>query len=89
LLSWRTEPGSLVQHAGSVQFETAGGGTRVTVRMTYNAAGGVGHAIATLLGSDPRQQMDDDLARMKVFIETGIAPRDAAQRDHEAGRPLH
>lgn len=79
LISWRTEPGSLVRHAGTVRFEPSNGGTRVSVKMTYNAAGGVGHALATLLGNDPRQQMNDDLARMKVFIERGVPPHDAAQ----------
>jgi uncharacterized membrane protein len=81
LMSWRTEPGALVQHAGTVRFEPDDGGTRVSVKMTYNAAGGVGRILAGLLGSDPRQQMHDDLARMKVFIERGVAPHDAARQE--------
>jgi uncharacterized membrane protein len=79
LIAWRTEPGSAVQHAGTVRFDPEDGGTRATVKMTYNAAGGVGHALAKLLGGDPRQQMNDDLARMKMFVERGVPPRDAAQ----------
>jgi uncharacterized membrane protein len=77
VLSWRTEPGAVVRHAGSVHFEEADGGTRASVKMSYNASGGLGLAIASLLGSDPKQQMDDDLARMKTFIEQGVPPHNA------------
>ena len=89
ILSWRTEPSAVVQHSGSVQFEQDEDGTRVTVHMTYNPLGGFGHALATLLGTNPKQQMDDDLARMKAFIEQGVPPRDAAQRDQGARTSLH
>jgi len=89
VLSWRTEPGTIVQHAGSVHFEDDNGGTRVSVKMSYNAAGGLGHAIASLLGSDPRQQMDDDLARMKTFIEHGVPPHDAARVEPGSKPALH
>ena len=89
VLSWRTDDGGAVQHTGSVHFEDEDAGTRVTVKMTYNAAGGIGHAIAWLLGSDPKKQIDDDLARMKTFIEQGVTPRDAAQSETGAKPALH
>jgi uncharacterized membrane protein len=89
LLAWRTEPDSLVQHVGSVQFEPFADGTRVTVRMAYDAAGAVGHALATLLGSDPKRQIDDDLARMKSHVEQQALPQDAAQPDEPARPALH
>ncbi|TFW34829.1 SRPBCC family protein [Massilia horti] len=89
-LAWRSEPGAEIPNAGSVQFEPYRGGTRVTVRMSYTPpAGAVGHGLATLLGTDPKRQMDDDLARMKAFIERGIAPPEAAQQQRAAGRFLH
>jgi uncharacterized membrane protein len=48
--------------------------------MSYNPpAGVVGHAVASLFGRDPKQDLDADLMRMKSFIETGVAPHDAAQ----------
>lgn len=80
VLGWRTDPGSLIQHAGHIRFsEEPGGATRVDIRMTYNpVAGAVGHAVARLFGADAKQQMDDDLVRMKQYIETGRPPRDAA-----------
>jgi uncharacterized membrane protein len=89
-LAWRSEPGAEIAQTGSVQFEPWRGGTRVTVRMSYSPpAGAVGHGLAVLLGSDPRRQMDDDLARMKALIERGSIPHEAAQQGKSASRFLH
>ena len=81
LVSWRSVEGAAVRHAGTLRFDRlADGRARVHVQMSYNPpAGAVGHAVATLLGSDPRHRMNDDLARLKTTIETGVPPRDAAQ----------
>ena len=94
LLSWQTEPGGSVEHAGAVYFEPTDGGTRVTVNMSYQPpAGALGHGLAVLLGSDPKRELDDDLLRMKAFIEGGIPPHDAAARQKAApgrkGRKSH
>jgi uncharacterized membrane protein len=79
LLAWRTDPGSEVEHEGMVRIDPTPGGSRVTVRMSYNPPGGaLGHAVTALFGTDPKRQMDDDLMRMRAFIETGVPPRDAA-----------
>ena len=89
-LAWRSEPGAQIPNSGSVEFEPYRGGTRVTVRFSYSPpAGALGHGIASLLGSDPKRQMDDDLARMKHFIERGAIPSDAAQRSKSGSRFLH
>ena len=89
-LAWRSEPGAQIPNSGSVEFEPYRGGTRVTVRFSYSPpAGAVGHGLASLLGSDPKRQMDDDLARMKHFIERGAIPHDAAQREKSGSRFLH
>jgi uncharacterized membrane protein len=88
-LAWRSEPGAEIPQSGSVQFEPHRGGTLVTVRMSYTPpVGALGHGLATLLGSDPKAQMDDDLARMRAFIERGAVPRDAA-RPRTSSRWLH
>jgi uncharacterized membrane protein len=88
-LAWRSEAGAEIPQSGSIQFEPYRGGTRVTVRMSYSPpAGMLGHGLATLLGSDPKAQMDDDLARMKSFIERGAVPSDAA-RSRTSSRWLH
>jgi uncharacterized membrane protein len=88
-LAWRSEAGAEIPQSGSVQFEPHRGGTLVTVRMSYSPpVGALGHGLATLLGSDPKAQMDDDLARMKAFIERGAVPHDAA-RSRTSSRWLH
>jgi len=74
-LAWRSEPGAEIPQSGSIQFEPHRGGTHVTVRMSYTPpAGVIGHGLATLLGADPKARMDEDLARMKAFIERGAVP---------------
>jgi uncharacterized membrane protein len=81
-LAWRSEHGSPVQHEGSVRFDEENGGTRVIVRLSYVPPGGaLGHRVATLLGRDPKRHLDADLMRMKTYAETGVPPRDAAQRE--------
>jgi uncharacterized membrane protein len=89
-LGWKTTAGSPVAHSGIVRFEAnPDGSTRVEVKMTYNpVAGGLGHAVATLFGADPKSEMDADLMRMKSMIETGVLPHDAAQRG-QAGDYIH
>lgn len=79
-LGWRTESGALVQHAGLVRFHAEpDGSTTVHIHFTYNpVAGGLGHVVAKALGSDPQRRIDDDLMRMKHFIEGGKPPHDAA-----------
>lgn len=92
LIAWQTDPSSAVQHGGVARFIGNGDGTTtVEVRMTYNPIGGaLGHAVARLLGADPKHQMDDDLLRMKTYLETGRAPRDAAaQMPADAAGPPH
>ncbi|MGH8070329.1 MAG: SRPBCC family protein [Candidatus Entotheonellia bacterium] len=80
VLAWRTEPNSIVQHAGVIRFlSNSDGSTTVNIRLTYNpGVGGLGHIVASLFGADPKSQMDEDLVRMKTFIETGKVPSDAA-----------
>jgi uncharacterized membrane protein len=79
-LAWRSEPGAEIPQSGSIQLDARRGGTDVTIRMSYTPpAGAIGHGLATLLGSDPKSQMDDDLARMKAYIERGSVPREGAQ----------
>ncbi|HUA22834.1 MAG TPA: SRPBCC family protein [Steroidobacteraceae bacterium] len=83
LIAWRTLPGSAVDHAGLLRFEPTEGGTRIFVTMSYTPpAGALGHAVARLFGTDPKSELDDDLMRMKVFLETGRRARDAAAARH-------
>jgi uncharacterized membrane protein len=64
------EPGTRLRHAAAGQ-----------VALSYNpVAGAAGHAAATVLGSNPKKQLDEDLLRMKSLLETGKEPHDAAVR---------
>ena len=70
-LSWETEPGSKVHNSGRVTLVPEGYGTRANVQLSYRPpAGAVGQAVSSLLGADPKQQFDDDLERMRRFIES-------------------
>jgi uncharacterized membrane protein len=89
VLGWKTNPGAAVQHAGIVHFyPNPDGTTTVDVKLSYNpVAGALGHAVASLFGADPETEMNQDLLRMKTFIETGKRPHDAAQ-ESRAGSAL-
>jgi len=87
VIAWRTIANQSVEHQGRVQFEEVDGGTRVHVELTYRPPGGVvGHAIAHLLGWDPKARMDDDLVRMKALLEDG---RTRAHAERVAFADLH
>lgn len=91
-MTWHTVGDSDVENVGRVRFEDYGDGrTRVHVQMRYTPPGGVaGHLVAKAFGSDPKSEMDDDLARMKAAIETGRPPRDAAAwRDSAPSQARH
>jgi uncharacterized membrane protein len=80
IIAWTTRPGSQVEHAGRAHFQAERAGTRVQVEMSYNPPGAaLGHVVASLFGADPLTEMDEDLMRMKSFLETGKPARDAAQ----------
>jgi uncharacterized membrane protein len=80
LLAWKSLPGAAVQHAGVVRLEpVAGDRTRVEVTLSYNpVAGAAGHAVASILGADPKKRLDEDLLRMKTLLEKGRPAHDAA-----------
>jgi uncharacterized membrane protein len=89
-LAWASEADAPFQHSGEIRFEPEENGTRVSLHMSYRPpAGPIGHAVASLFGGNPRQQMNEDLMRMKSFIENNVAQREAAQpqRPSETWQP--
>lgn len=69
-ISWESVPDSTVQNEGRVTLVPEGTGTRATVRMSYRPpAGAWGQAVSSLFGANPKQEFDEDLNRMKEFIE--------------------
>jgi uncharacterized membrane protein len=85
IIEWRTAQDALVRHAGSICFRGENGHTCLDIQMCYSPPAGVfGHGVARLLGVDPKRELDDDLMRLKSFLETGKAARDAAARGSAA-----
>jgi uncharacterized membrane protein len=82
LIAWQSAPGSMVEQQGIVRFRPDGDDkTVVDIKLSYHPpAGAIGHAAASLFGADPKREMDDDLMRMKSFVETGHQPHDASER---------
>jgi uncharacterized membrane protein len=76
LISWRSLPGSDVDQVGSVHFSPVhNGGTDVRVILRYAPpAGKAGDDVAHILGSDPEQQVADDLRRFKQVMDVGEVP---------------
>lgn len=81
-ISWTTTEDSPVQHNGSVSFrkDPAGRGTQIKVVLRYDIpAGVIGQSLAKMLGDEPGQQLDADLRRLKMFLETGEVARTDGQ----------
>jgi uncharacterized membrane protein len=86
VIAWKTVPGMAVESSGIVRFEEDGDATRLDIRLSYNPpAGALGHALATLLGADPKRQLDDDLMRLKSLLERGKA--EGVTREEVGPRP--
>ena len=78
-LAWRSEPNAIVDHEGEVLLEPVGEGTRATVRLFWRPPSGTsGKALAVLSATDPESVLEDDLDRMKEFIERGLPTRGEA-----------
>jgi uncharacterized membrane protein len=74
LIAWESLPDSEVVSAGSVRFrDLPGGATEILVHLQYQPpAGRVGALAASVAGSDPAQQIRQDLRAVKAYLETGV-----------------
>jgi uncharacterized membrane protein len=93
LIAWKTLDGAAVQSAGRVNFSpNDAGGTQIDIHLSYNPpAGALGHTVATLLGRDPKTELDEDMVRFKSLIEEGKATTDnvtVTRSEVEAGFEL-
>jgi uncharacterized membrane protein len=70
-IGWRSAEGSPVETSGQVRFRAVSDSeTQIDVQLTYQPpAGAAGHAVAALLGVDPKRAMDEDLIRLKSLLE--------------------
>ena len=89
VLAWESESDTEIAHAGAIHLEPADTGTRVSVQLSYRPrAGDDSRALPSLFNGNPRRQLEEDLLRMKTFIESrGMAPAAAAER--QPGQTLH
>ena len=75
-LAWRSEPNASIDHEGIVLLEPAGKGTRATVRLFWRPPPSAsGDTVAVLSAADSERLLEDDLHRMKEFIERGLPAR--------------
>lgn len=73
LIAWQSIGNPMVASAGSVRFEGGlDGQTAIHVSLQYDPPGGeVGHAVATLLGEDAGQRIEEDLENFQSAVESG------------------
>lgn len=83
MISWRSLPGSDVETAGSVHFKRLqeGAATELIVELQYLPPGGtVSAKVASLMGSDPAQEIAEDLKKFKQAMESGPKVRKMGSR---------
>jgi uncharacterized membrane protein len=70
-IGWTSIEGSEVVTSGQVRFRGAADNqTEIDIRLEYAPPAGVlGRAVASLFGDNPKQAMDEDLARLKSLLE--------------------
>jgi uncharacterized membrane protein len=68
---WTSVEGSALETSGQVRFRPVSGQeTQIDVQLSYSPPAGVaGHALATVLGVDPKRAMEEDLVRLKSLLE--------------------
>jgi uncharacterized membrane protein len=79
MISWRSTPGADVDNAGSVWFTSVpgGDGTLVRIELKYlPPAGKAGALVAKIFRRDAESEIENDLRRMKAFLETGQLPEE-------------
>jgi uncharacterized membrane protein len=83
VIAWKSVEESTVQTAGRVRFRpTSDSNTKIDVHLSYNPpAGALGHAVASLFGTDPKRAMDEDMVRLKSLLEEG--------KTRAEGEPVH
>lgn len=75
MIAWQSLPGSDLQHAGSIRFESIGDGesTRVRVSLEFRVdENEFAHDVNQILGDTPEHQLVEDLARLKFLVEEGV-----------------
>jgi uncharacterized membrane protein len=71
LISWESEPGSIVQHKGHIRLQkNEQNGTRVDIDFSYHPPVGIiGHLFAKVFRADPKSRFHDSIMRIKSRLE--------------------
>lgn len=70
-IAWESVGDSEVNTSGVVRFDEAGGGTKVTIALSYDPPGGkVGEVVAEIL-KDPDKQLEVALDEFRKVVEAG------------------
>ena len=74
-IEWGSLPESIIENHGVIHLAAQKDGqTRVQIDMSYSPpAGLLGHAVAALLGVDPKSALDQDIVQLKSLLEQGKA----------------
>lgn len=89
-LAWQSEANASVDNQGTVMLEAVPSGTLATIRLAWRPpVGSVGQGVAVLLGTDPERAMEEDLQRMKQFIERGVPAPGKADVASDSATILH
>lgn len=87
-IRWRSLPGSVIRHQGSVRFRPAPGlrGTEVSLEIEYEApAGELGRLLSSLTREAVAIHIENNLRRLKQILEVG----EVVCSDASAHRGLH
>ena len=70
-IGWRSVENSPIETSGQVRLSPISDReTQIDVQLTYTPpAGAAGHVLASLLGTDPKRAVDEDLLRLKSLLE--------------------
>jgi uncharacterized membrane protein len=70
IIAWQNESGAPVDSTGAIRLQPTAAGTRLDVRLCFRPPEGSGGAtVAELLGVDPEQVIESDLARLRAALE--------------------
>lgn len=86
LLAWKSVPGSPLETEGTIRFdEGPENSTRISIQLRYQPpAGTLGNYAASLFGANPKQEIDDDMTRLKSLLEYGKTRANGHQITKEA-----
>lgn len=76
VLKWESAPHAILQHRGILHFESVRDGTRVDIQIHISpTTSAVATEMASIFGGNPRRQLEQDLMRMKIYIESSTPLR--------------